>query len=360
MATLRRVALGLLVLPMAALVLIAAMSAGASPGQTGPGVDDLKRLSANNAKPKLMPQAKGQPNRKGKTPASRAKKLGTKKNVRGSAPKGRSPNQLNWNGWPDPRLAQVGQIWAQAYGESGLRPYCSGTVVSRTLVLTAGHCVVNTSVRVNGLNPKHLRILFVPGQTWNTPSSTDVADVKAPYGVWEAQDSWAPRSFRAGTSRLDWGLIEIKPQNGRFIGNVTGSWRIQTGITFNVGARIWSTGYPGMGFWSRTSGYVGRGQYACDSTWDGVWRQDGGTEIWIKCPMNGGSSGGPWLVQLNTGEWVIGGVNDWCDDTNTYDDESDGRGGTFYCTPVSDSLRSLVFDNRFITFWNSVLPLLTY
>jgi hypothetical protein len=92
-------------------------------------------------------------------------------------------------------------------------------------------------------------------------------------------------------------------------------------------------------------GGLGRGQYACDTTWNGAWQPYAqGVDLWITCPMNGGASGGPWLVELNTGQWVIGGVNNWCRDENKADDES----AAAYCTPVSTNLRSLVFDSRFL------------
>ena len=200
------------------------------------------------------------------------------------------------------------------------------------------------------------RLVFVPGQTWNNPNNSAVDDIKAPWGVWEALDWWAPGSFQNRTSQLDWGIIQIAQRSdGAYIGDVTGSWPIQANIKFNDKARIMSFGYPGMGSWSTTKLHNGRGQYMCDDTWAaGAWEPvSGGFELWIRCPMNGGASGGPWLVQLSNG-WFVGGVNNWCNDDNEADDWSPEQ----YCTPYSTELRSLVFDNRFTQFWKSVLPLL--
>jgi hypothetical protein len=70
--------------------------------------------------------------------------------------------------------------------------------------------------------------------------------------------------------------------------------------------------------------------------------------------MNGGASGGPWLVKLTDGSWVVGGVNNQCNDDNEADDWSRDA----YCTPVSTELRSLIFDERFARFWETVQALL--
>jgi hypothetical protein len=350
MFSLRRLALVLFVLPLLALALVAAMSAVAQTPPKDPLLGELQR-SPSKGKPGQIPRAKRQANKKGATKKGKSRILG-KKSPKGSAPKGRGPNELNWDGWPSPNIPQVGRIWAEEKAGQGFRPYCSGTVVSRTLVLTAGHCITH-SAKVNGLDSYVNRILFVPGQSWNDPNSANTADIKAPYGVWEANNWWALDSYRRGPGP-DWGLIEIKKREGKAIGDVVGSWRIQTGISFSPGARLWITGYPITGYWSEKRGYVGRGQYACDATWDGTYATarlgQGGTELWAKCPMNGGASGGPWLVKLNSGEWVIGGVNNWCHDLVKWDDTNT------YCTPVSTFLVSLVFDARFIDFWNVVQP----
>ena len=253
-------------------------------------------------------------------------------------------------------MPAVGKIWGSFRGDSRLLPLCSGTVMRRGIVVTAGHCLVDTDrVDANGRYPFLTRIVFVPGQTWSNPQSVAVDDIKAPWGVWEAVGWWVPGSFQNRTSALDWGLIQIAPRvsDGAYIGDVVGSWPIQTDIKFNDKARIYSVGYPGMGHWRTTRGYVGRGQYVCDTTWAaGAWlNKSGGYELWIRCPMNGGTSGGPWFVKLPSG-WFIGGVNNWCNDDIKQDDESVEN----YCTPISTELRSLVFDFRFTQFWNAVLP----
>jgi hypothetical protein len=198
-------------------------------------------------------------------------------------------------------------------------------------------------------------MLFVPGQTAKNLQSSNRFDVNTPYGIWTATEWWRPQSWIDKTSELDWGVVQIaRDDAGRYVGDVVGAWPIQAGIKYNDGARIFSVGYPSAGYWATVKGTMGRAQYACDDTWAaGSWLASGtGYELWISCPMTHGASGGPWFVQLTNGSWVIGGVNNLCNDDITTDDE-----GGKTCTPVSQDVRSLVFDSSFVQFWNSVLPL---
>lgn len=324
--------------------------AGGSDGAGGGAatLDDLLERASDVQEPVPMVDTPGEPTESETPPSGTSETIGNRIGTDRWAPPGAEANVLNWHGFPSETVPEVGSIWSDPAGPTGLRQGCSGTVVARSLVLTAAHCLYNKKSGQFDAD-----VSFVPGQTWNDPQSTSPADITAPNGVWEAREWWVPEGYRDGSVDLDWGLIEIEPQGGRHIGDVVGAFPIQTGISFG-GARIWSTGYPAMGWWATTDGRLGRGQYSCDTTWHGGWQNyAGGAQLWITCPMNGGASGGPWFVELNTGEWVIGGVNNWCNDEITTDDEP----GT-YCTPTSTHVRSLVFDERFLSFWNAVQPLL--
>lgn len=253
---------------------------------------------------------------------------------------------LDWQGFPAQRMAAVGKLLM--FYPNGYTGFCTGTVVSRTLVLAAGHC----------LNPIQGaavdNIVFLPGATWG--SSDDQYDFVAPYGKWAASHWWATNAWNdQGDPALDWALIEIPPADGgQAISQVTGSWNIQPNIRFGKGAQIYSVGYPTSGYWATSAGGRGRGQYACSTTWDGAWQYIGsGWELWTRCTMNRGASGGPWFVKLGSGSWVVGGINNRCDSHFP-------RTATEYCDPYSDSMRSSYIDNRFYDFWSSVQSLLTY
>ena len=253
---------------------------------------------------------------------------------------------LAWQGWPSPRISQVGKI--VSIKANGVQSACSGTIVGRRLMLTAAHCLFDA-----GAGGFHSRIVFAPAMTWQNAADPD--SISVPYGVWEASRWWIPEGYRQGRPEYDWGLAEIAPLNGRNIGDVVGMWPVQANVRWGAGARVYSVGYPASGFWAEPRGYHGRGQYACDTRWDaGEWNREasGVAVIHIDCTMNGGASGGPWLVRLNTGKWVIGGVNDWCFGPNMDDPQR-------YCTPWSYQIKSAAFDNSFLAFWNSVQPNLT-
>jgi Trypsin len=319
--------------------------------QADPLLLKLKRQAAPNGTPIAMVDRPGRPRGFGIPPRRRTTTIGALIRANPRIPPAKHLNVLDWHGFPKVN-PPIGKVWAVRAGKRRFEPLCSGTVFARGVVVTAAHCLTDDrrrSVRA---------ILFVPGQTWNDPDSIRREDVRARWRVWEGVQWWIPEGYRRKTVDLDWGVIELRPQGGRYIGDAVGTYRIQTGIRFLDRTRIWSYGYPAMGRWSRRQGYVGRGQYACETTWRGgaLMRRAGGYELWIRCPMNGGASGGPWLVQLSSGEWVIAGVNNWCNDDVKADDE----GPTLYCTPVSTDLRSLVFDARFVRFWRSIVPKLRF
>ena len=257
---------------------------------------------------------------------------------------GAHASAVEWHGFPNQGMAAVGKIvYVEALGWGT----CSGTVVSRTLVLTAGHCLTGDK----------------PEEGWFAPGATagqgdDTTAVYAPYGWWQFRRSrsWVAADWAAtGDSGRDWGLLEVLPDaQGRRIGDVVGSWNFTANIGWGAGARAYLTGYPASGWWATSAGLWGRAQYACNATWDGLWQAEGsGYEIKIGgCPMNGGASGGPWFIQLSDGSWTIGGVNNRCQTTDTLNRPD--------CQPYGDALLSAYMNDAMISFWNAVVPQLQY
>ena len=246
--------------------------------------------------------------------------------------------RLTWQGWPSPTSPPVGKIFAEF--PDGRMFNCSGTVVTQTLVFTAGHCIYNPSA-----GGYASQVGFVPGGTYDGGGS-----ITHPYGGWYGSRWWTTSAYYYNDDpSLDWGLLELgSDEGGRYVGDVTGSWSITPAIRWNSGARVYAMGYPASGFWAGADGQYGFGQYACDTEWDGgYWTIGSGYEIWSECTMNGGASGGPWFVLLSDNTWTIGGVNNRCHGPNM--ERSD------YCQPYSYFMRASYIDNRFYDFWNSVV-----
>lgn len=258
---------------------------------------------------------------------------------------GRRLFSLQWQGFPGQAMPTVGKI---VFVQSSWWNVCSGTVVSRSVVLTAGHCLTDGKPEVGW---------FAPGATATQADRFD--SIYAPYGWWEFRlsRSWVDNAWAQSRDHgRDWGLMEIRPDaRGRLIGDVVGSWSFTTNISWGTGANAYLTGYPASGWWeNEPAGLRGRAQYACNTTWDGKWQYEGsGSEIQIDgCPMNGGASGGPWFIRLNNGAWTIGGVNNRCQTNDLVN-----RPG---CEPYGDALLSAYMNGSMLAFWNAVVPQLQY
>jgi V8-like Glu-specific endopeptidase len=245
---------------------------------------------------------------------------------------------IKWQGFPTTPLSQVGKIFEIKGGQ--WYEQCSGTLITASLVLTAGHCVYDIST-----HSYFDALYFVPGGSYN--ASAGAVKMNEPYGVWKGYAWWTTGRYQtSGDSGLDWGLIELQPENGVFPGRALGSFQAYYGLSWPVGTRVYEVGYPASGIWRGSNYFEGRTQYACDTTFDSYAAQPSGYGLYSLCSMNGGASGGPWFRNIN-GTWVVAGINDLCTPKT---DEVEG------CAPYSTQLISNYFDNRFGTFFNSIVP----
>ena len=195
------------------------------------------------------------------------------------------------------------------------RQMCSGSLIARGIVLTAGHCLYEH----DGTGFGDVNFAFVPGQTW---IDGYVGLASGPIGSFAASRVWVTPGWVDGDYGVDWGMIELAPNSaGYYPGDYqgVGNFAAQSNIQYSVGAHVYLAGYPGEGIFGYDDLHNGVGQYYCDTTWDGYSSPPGTvTENWAvtgsnyflghQCTMNGGSSGGPVFVQLSDNSWVIGGV----------------------------------------------------
>jgi V8-like Glu-specific endopeptidase len=242
-----------------------------------------------------------------------------------------------WQGFPSAPLSQVGKIFEVKNGR--WFEQCSGTLITATLVLTAGHCVYDIESHTY-----FDALYFVPGGSYN--ASAGAVKMNEPYGVWKGYAWWTTGRYQSsGDSGLDWGLIELQPENGVFPGRALGSFQVRYSLSWPVGTPVYEVGYPASGVWRTTNYLLGRSQYACDTTYDSYQALPSGFGLVSRCAMNGGASGGPWFRNIN-GTWYVAGINDLC----TPKTGDDG------CAPYSTQLISNYFDDRFGSFFNSIVP----
>jgi V8-like Glu-specific endopeptidase len=165
---------------------------------------------------------------------------------------------------------------------------CSASLIKPGIVVTAAHCVSNF-----GQHQFYSNWQFVPAYTNGT----------APYGVWSAKTATVLTSYYNGTDSCaqsgvicqdDVAVIVLNPQSGTYPGPRTGTlgygWN---GYSFNGSgqALITQLGYPV----DLDGGYVMERTDSQGSTTPSL-----SNNTIIGSLMTGGSSGGPWVVNLGT------------------------------------------------------------
>lgn len=186
----------------------------------------------------------------------------------------------------------VGRLYAQ--GAGGEPSACTATVVGTNTVITAAHCVRTSNAGEPSRSASWDQLLyFVPGYR----------DGKSPYGGFTVRRVRMAEEWQ--DEGLDVAVLEMNPgHDGRSISEVTGVQRIS--FTAESGARTHFFGYP----------YTNRLLH-CEGGNAREYR--GSALLRIPCVMDVGSSGAPYVVDLDAaGVGSVVAVNISDDETFSY------------------------------------------
>lgn len=198
---------------------------------------------------------------------------------------------------------QIGKLFFDTDPGSGTRwSHCTASIVNsenRSLLLTAGHCVYNNDPDGNGIISGngywYQNFQFCPGY-----------ENSCRLGVYYYRNVSTTFTWFGGFGsnryydyRDDVAVILVNPVSGVRIADAHGSH----GVYFNGGTGQWrySFGYP-VSDW-RWPEYSYSGQ---DMAYCGDYDHPDGSipgTMWMSCTMTGGSSGGPWLTNVQS-NWL--------------------------------------------------------
>jgi V8-like Glu-specific endopeptidase len=197
--------------------------------------------------------------------------------------------QLPRSGETSYPLSTVGKVFFTS--AAGQNSVCSGTAIvssNQSVVDTAGHCLYWNSGWVQNL-------IFCPLYDNGV----------GPYSCWAARDLEVPSDWinrRPDDLHHDFGMAIVSPNSYGSLTDVVGG----AGWAYNqpVNRPFYAYGYPAA------SPFDGQTRQSCENRPGKAWQEWGGTVVSIRCDMTGGSSGGPWFIQIS-GDLYLNGHNDF-------------------------------------------------
>jgi V8-like Glu-specific endopeptidase len=188
--------------------------------------------------------------------------------------------------------------------------YCSASLILKSVIVTAAHCVQDFGTGGNIFS----NFQFLPGH-YGAAGAT--AAQIAPYGTWNWIHLVRPASWGSGTDigsgparDNDPAVIALsKNAQGQFIGDITGhmgyGWNNYSFVTSSKTgnqhtAAVTTLGYPFLmdrgAIMQRTDGPAYTTSY------------EGAGQLWQGSNFTGGSSGGPWVVNFRSRDAALSGA----------------------------------------------------
>ncbi|MDQ6526051.1 hypothetical protein RB608_20710 [Nocardioides sp. LHD-245] len=195
----------------------------------------------------------------------------------------------------DPSPRSTGKLF---FSEGASTYVCSAAAVNtpeRNLVVTAGHCV--NSGGVSGFlggcraGTYFTNFLFVPAYDHRA----------APYGSWVGTHAVTHSEWiqQCDAFARDQAMVAVAPLNGRNLVDVVGG----NGLAWNYPAR--EDGVRIVG-WPAEPPYDGQSRQECTGSSTPLPQS---TDAQLSCPMNQGSSGGPWFLRMASADtgfiWAV-------------------------------------------------------
>lgn len=202
-----------------------------------------------------------------------------------------NPRASGGGGAPAPRATTLtaprstGKLFFRTPQGDAVCSAASVNTAQRNVIITAGHCA-HTGPRspcgLFGNCPQYFsRFLFVPRYT----------NGRAPFGSWVGTRAITHREWIASEDLdRDQALIEVASRNGRRLVDVVGG----NGLAWNFPPRESDISVWG---WPAESPYDGETVKRCTGT---TTSRDSSGDAFIRCPLTGGASGGPWFIGMTS------------------------------------------------------------